>query len=181
LPGDRQVVKGNVAEVDVGVGLARIIGDDRHGIHRELAAAPAIEEIDQAVVETRNHQRDALQLVGRSHRPCHREVGGDRLELIAQALDLSMRRGGVEYDPHEEVTGLDIIELLGVENVEPAVEQRGCDFGDDPGPVDARQGENVAGVGHGKGFLSAGQRRGTRSVLVGRSAQGSKRRDGLQR
>ena len=29
LPGDRQIVEGDVAEIDVGIGLARIVGDDR--------------------------------------------------------------------------------------------------------------------------------------------------------
>src|ERR1700733_4882495 len=83
LLGDWQVVKGNVAEVDVGVGLARIVGDDRHWIHGEFAAAPAIEEVDQAVVETRNHEHDALQLIDRAHRPSHRETGGDHFEFLA--------------------------------------------------------------------------------------------------
>ena len=148
LLGDRQVVEGNVAEFDMGVGLARIIGDDRDRIHREFAAAPAIEEIDQAMVEARHHEHDALQLIDGAHRPCHREADRDRLESLAQLFDVRMRRGGVEHDPHEEVASLDIVELLGVENVEAAVEQRGRDLRHDPGPVDAGQGENVACARH---------------------------------
>ena len=148
LPGDRQVVERNVAEFDVGVGLARMIGDDRNRIHRQFAAAPAIEEIDEAMVETRDHERDALALIGRAHRPGHRECGGDRLEFFAQSLDVRMRRGGVEHHPHEEVAGLRIVELLGVENVEPAVEQGGRDLRDDPRPVGARQCENMTRARH---------------------------------
>ena len=89
------------------------------------------------MVEARDHEHDALQLIDRAHRPCHREAGGDRLEGFAQGFDVRMRRGGVEDDPHEEVAGLGVVELLGVQNVETAVEQRGRDFRDDPGPVDA--------------------------------------------
>ena len=148
LLGDRQVVKGDVAEFDVGVGLARIIGDDRHRVHRQLAAAPAVKEIDEAMVETGDHERDPLALVGRAHRPGHRKSGGDRLEPFVQALDVRVRPGGVEHHPHEEVAGLRVVELLGVENVEAAVEQRGRDFGDYSGPVGARQRKNVARARH---------------------------------
>ena len=34
FPGDGQVVERDAAEIDVGVGLARMIGYDRHRIHR---------------------------------------------------------------------------------------------------------------------------------------------------
>ncbi len=148
LPRGRQEVKGNVAEVDMGVSVARVVGDDRDRVHLEFAAAPAIEEIDQAVVEARHHQDHALQMIRSTERPCHPEGGRDRLERLAQALDVGVRRGGVEHDPHEEVASLDIVELLGVENVAGAVEQCGRHFRDDPGPVDARQCENVPPARH---------------------------------
>ena len=75
---------------DVGVGLARIIGDDRHRLHREFAAAPAIEEIDQAMVEARHHEHDALPLIDGAHRPGHRKANGDRLEGLAKSFDVCM-------------------------------------------------------------------------------------------
>ena len=137
LLGDRQVVEGNVAEFDVGVSLTRIIGDDRHRIHREFAAAPAIEEIDQAMVEARHHEHDALQLIDGAHRPGHREPDGDRLEGLAQLFDVRLRSARVEDDPHEKVASFDVVELLGVEDVEAALEQCGRNFRHDPGPVDA--------------------------------------------
>ncbi len=152
FPGDRQAVKGNVAEVDMGIGFARMIGDDRDRRHPELAATPAVEEIDQTMVETRDHENDPLQPVGGTHRPCHREIGGDRLEGVTQALEVRIGRGSVERHPHEEVAGFDIVELLGVENVEPAAEQGGGDFRDDAGPVDAREREDVASGRHATGF-----------------------------
>ena len=148
LPGDWQEVKGNVAEVDMSVSIARIIGDDRDRIHFEFAAAPAIEEIDQAMVEARHHQDDALELVDGAHRPRHRKAAGDRLESLAQGVDVRVRPGRVEHDPHEEVASLDIVELLGVENVEAALEQGRRDLSDDPGAVDARQCENVPPARH---------------------------------
>jgi hypothetical protein len=66
------------------------------------------------------------------------------LKVSRSSSTFASRAAGVEHDPHEKVAGLDIVELLGVENVEAPVEQRGRDFCDDPRPVEARQGENVA-------------------------------------
>ena len=62
------------------------------------------------------------------------------LKVSRKRFDVRLRpRAALNDDPHEEVAGLDIVELLGVEDVEPAVEQGGRDFRDDPGPVDARK------------------------------------------
>jgi hypothetical protein len=100
------------------------------------------------MVEARDREHDALELIDGAHQPRHRETGGDRLECFAQTLDAGVRRGGVEHHPHEEVASLDIVELLGVENIKSAVEQGGRDFRDDAGTVDARQGENMARARH---------------------------------
>ena len=62
---------------------------------------------------------------------------GDRLEGLAKSVDVCMGLSRVEGHPHEKVASFGVVELLGVENVEPAVEQRGRDFRNDPGPVDA--------------------------------------------
>jgi len=40
---------------------------------------------------------------------------GDRREPVCSAARLTARSAALEYDPHEEMTGLDIVELLGVE------------------------------------------------------------------
>ena len=50
----------NVAEIDMGVGLARVVGDDRDDVHRQFADAPAIEQIDEAMVEARDQDQRAL-------------------------------------------------------------------------------------------------------------------------
>ena len=149
LPCDRQGVEGNVAEVDMVVGLARIIGDDRDRLHPQFAAAPAIEQIDQAVIEARDHaaRRASAGRPGAST-ISSRNPRRSSSNVSRRASTSARAPARVEHDPHEEVAGLDVVELLGVENVEAAVEQRGRDFGDDPGPVDARQGENVACARH---------------------------------
>ena len=48
--GDRQMVERDIAEIDAVVSLARMIGDDSRRDHFEFAGAPAIQQIDQAVI-----------------------------------------------------------------------------------------------------------------------------------
>jgi hypothetical protein len=43
--------------------------------------------------------------------------------------------GGVEHHPHEEMTGLDVVELLGVENVLAIMGQKGRHRGYDDGTI----------------------------------------------
>ena len=85
------------------------------------------------MVEARDHEDDALQLIDGAHGPRHRQACCDRLEGLAQPFDIRPRRARVEHDPHTEVAGLDIVELLSVENVEPAVEQAADTFATIPG------------------------------------------------
>ncbi len=82
------------------------------------------------------------------------KLGGDRLERLTQRADVGLRAPRVELDPHEEIAGLRVVELLRVENVEPAVEQRRRDLGDDPRPVGAGQGEDVPIAGHQSLFVA---------------------------
>ena len=156
----------------MGVGLARIVGEDRHRLHRQFAAAPAVEKVDEAVVELRHHQRDPLPRVGGTHRPGHAEGLGERREVLAAGRrPRASGFGRVELDPHEEGAGQRVVELLRVENVEAAVEQHRRDLGDDARLVGAGQGENVTLRMHAVSnfgvfkhlrsrILSAGRRRG---------------------
>jgi hypothetical protein len=47
------------------------------------------------------------------------------------------------------MTGLDVIELLGIENVLPVMGEERGDGRDDAGTVRTRQGQHIAMVGHG--------------------------------
>src|SRR5665647_1652512 len=59
------------------------------------------------------------------------------------------RIGGGEYHPHEEVTGLDVVELLGVENVLPVMGQERGNGRNDAGTVRTGQGQDILMIGHG--------------------------------
>ena len=57
--------------------------------------------------------------------------------------------GGVEYHPHEEVPGLDVAELLGVENVLPVMGKERRHRGYDSGAVRAGKCQDELMIGHG--------------------------------
>jgi hypothetical protein len=52
-----------------------------------------------------------------------------------QRRKIDRQIGGVEHHPHEKMPGLDVVELLGVENVLPIVSQKGRHRGDDAGTI----------------------------------------------
>ena len=154
LAGDRKMVEGNVAKIDMSVGFSRIIGNDRDGLHQHFATAPTIEQIDQAMIEPRDHERDLSASLRWTHCQIHAEIGGDFAETRADRLGVRARLRGVKLDPHEEIAGHGVVELLRVENVEAAVEQGRRDFRYDPRPVGAGEGEDVTGSGHWVSALS---------------------------
>jgi hypothetical protein len=54
-----------------------------------------------------------------AHLPVHAKTFRDRGESGLQRRQIDREIGGVEHHPHEEMTGLDVVELLGVKNVLP--------------------------------------------------------------
>ena len=58
--------------------------------------------------------------------------------------------GGGEHHPHEEVAGLDVVELLGVEDVLPVMGKKGRHRRNDAGAVRAGQGQDELMIGHGE-------------------------------
>ena len=57
--------------------------------------------------------------------------------------------GGGEHHPHEEMTGLDVVELLGIQNVLAIMGQEGGNRRNDAGAVRTGQGQDVLMIGHG--------------------------------
>ncbi len=100
------------------------------------------------MIEAGDENENPLLLVALPKRPGHREGFGDGFEAVAQCHEIERRGSRVEDDPHEEIAGLGVVELLRVENVAAALEKAGRDFGDDAGAVGAGKGEDVARAGH---------------------------------
>ena len=84
-----------------------------------------------------------------AHLPVHAETFRDRREPGLQSLQIDGEIGGGEHHPHEEMTGLDVVELLGIENVLPVMGQEGGDGRDDAGAVRTGQGQDILMIGHG--------------------------------
>ena len=73
--------------------------------------------------------------LGVAQGPVHAELGADGSKGLAQGLGRGL--SGLEHNAHEEAAGLDIAELLGVDDVAAAVEQEARHPADDAGPVGA--------------------------------------------
>jgi hypothetical protein len=105
------------------------------GYHLKFAGPPAIENIGKAVIGLRDQQHDPAAAGAVAHLPVHAETFGDRGESGLQRRKFDRQIGGVEYHPHEEMTGLDVVELLGVENVLPIMSQKRRHRGYDAGTI----------------------------------------------
>ena len=137
------MVEGEAERGDL-VGVVGVVGDDRGHVGAELAAAPAPEQVGEAVVFARDHDRDPLALARLGEAVVHLERPGDLL-LEAPVDGLALALGNrVEDHPHEEAP-LAARVLVGVDDVEPGVGEEAADGGDQPRPVGA--GEQQAGCG----------------------------------
>ena len=127
-----------------------MIGDDGGRDHLQFAGAPAIQDIGEAVIGFRDQQHHPAAGGAVAHLPVHAEAFGDRREPGLQRRQIDREIGGVEHHPHEEMTGLDVVELLGVENVLPVMGKKRRDRRDDAGTIRAGQGQHVLMIGHGR-------------------------------
>ena len=100
------------------------------------------------MVEARDEDQHALALVSGPHRPAHIERRSDIGEALTKRVEVVRAVHPVENDAHEEIAGLGIVELLGVENVEAAFEQGRRDPRDNAGAIGAGQGQDMTQSGH---------------------------------
>ena len=112
-----------------------MIGDDGGRDHLKFAGAPAIQDIGEAMIRFRDQQHDPAAGGAVAHLPVHAEALGNRREAGLQCPEIDREIGGGEHHPHEEMRGLDVVELLGVENVLPVMGQEGRDGRDDAGAI----------------------------------------------
>ena len=84
-----------------------------------------------------------------AHLPVHAEAIGDRGKAGLQRLQFHREIGGGKHHPHEELVGLDVVELLGVENVLAVMGKKGRHRGNDAGAIRTGQGQDELMIGHG--------------------------------
>jgi hypothetical protein len=103
-----------------------VVGDDGDDLGAELAAAPAPEQVREAVIFARDHDRQPLALVRLGEAVLHC-VGLGQLAFEAGVEGRALRlRRRVEGHPHEEaplVAGV----LVGVDDVEPSLGKEAAD------------------------------------------------------
>ncbi len=119
---------------------ARVIGDDCHGLHRQFADAPAVQQVGQAVIELADHDEHPPRPVAQRKLPVHRVFGGNRCELCADHFARCLAR--IELDPHEEGIARPVVELLRFEDVAAAFEQERRDARGDARAIGAGQGQD---------------------------------------
>ena len=152
LFGHRQVVKRNFAEIEIGESLARMVGDNSGRDHFQLASAPAIEDVGQAMIGFRHQEHHASAAGAVAHLPLHAEAVRNRPESGLQRRQIDGEIGGVEHYPHEEVPGLDVVELLGIEDVLPVMGQERRYRGHDSGTVRTGESHDEVMIGHDEGL-----------------------------
>src|SRR5581483_9923986 len=117
------------AHVRLEVGVVR---DHLHDLRAQLAAAPAPEEVEQAVLVARDEHRSALRTPV-LEAPLHPEPARDL--VVERALELGRvgpLGGEVELGPHEEGAALRVRRVLGgVDDVRAALEEEARDARDD--------------------------------------------------
>ena len=89
-----------------------------------------------------------------AHLPVHAEAIGDGGDAGLQRRQIDGEVGGVEHHPHEEMAGLHVVELLGVEDVLPVMGKERRHRGYDAGAVRTGQCQYELMIGHGAGLTT---------------------------
>ena len=180
---DRHVVVGEAQRGDL-VGVVGMVGDDGDDLGAQLAAAPAPEQVGEAVVFARDHDRHPLALARLGEAVLHPQRPGELLgEAPVERLPLPLR-GGIEGHPHEEPP-LAARVLVGVDDVAAGVGEEAADRGDQPRLI--RAGEQQArggGLAGDAGMIAVrpdDRQRDTRRPLPNASPHRAARRGGSAR
>ena len=131
-------MEGNAERLDV-AGQSLVVRGDERQLHRELTAAPAPEQVEQAVVAVRREDGDGLHVGLGGELPAHPEVLSEHPELGPKRRLGIGQAGQMELDPHEKAAGLRVARvLIGMDQVRPGRGKKAGDCGDDPGAVGTR-------------------------------------------
>ena len=115
-----------------------MIGDDERDLAVELAGPGAPQQVLQAVVVLRDEDRHTLRAHGILESRMHLEALAHLADGSLQRLPVGMELAEVESDALEELPGLGIGVLVGVEDVRPVAVERLRQRGDDATAIGAR-------------------------------------------
>ncbi len=143
-----EVVEGNLVESGQ---LSRrfVVADDEREIAVQLSGLVAVEQVGEAVEIVGDKDGDVLGRGGEGESPVHSELLGQGREGGVEVRFIAIGVVGGELDAHEEEAKLDVLVLVGVEDVGVVLlNQEVGDGGDETfavGAVDEKNG----GLGHG--------------------------------
>ena len=140
---DRNVVEGDAVVLDVGPRV-RVVRHHAPQVEAELAGAPPVQEIDQAVVLAAHEDHHPPRHFGVADGELHVVTPRQGQEALPELLDPEGQRLRGDLVPHEEPlrVGIGVVAHLG----QPAAPggDEAADRGDEPDTVGAGDGENVA-------------------------------------
>ena len=96
---------------------ASVVADDEREVAAELAGLVAQQQVGQAVQILRDEERDVLLSVGELDAPVHLELARDGVEGRAKCGFAEASGVGGELDADEEEAELDVLMLVGVQDV----------------------------------------------------------------
>jgi hypothetical protein len=91
-----------------------MIRDDQWNLHRQLIDIPAVQQVDETVVNLGNHKECASPLRLKTDADQRRELGEVRVEKSTNLVEAS---GAVKTDPHAEKSRRGIRELVALDYV----------------------------------------------------------------
>ena len=132
--------------------MVRVVADQHRDVDRELALAPAVQQVVDAVRLAGGQQPDPGPVVGEAELPPHGEPLGHRGEGGTDLVSGQVEAGELDLDPQEEGDVAVVGVLLQVDDVAAVPGHEGRDGRDDAGPV--RAGDEQAGRGRGRHDVS---------------------------
>jgi len=129
------VAEGETEHLDL-LTVLGVVGDDGDDIGAELAAAPAPEQVGEAVVFARDHDRHPFALARLGEAVVHLKALADLRGEAAPHRIAFLFGSSVEDHAHEEATLVARV-LVCVDDVEPGLGEEAADGGDQTRPVGA--------------------------------------------
>ncbi len=140
LGGDGQVRERDAVSLGDGAAVL-VVGDHERDLDGQLADVEAVEQVDEAVILARDHDQRPAPLTLRAQPDDRIEDPSAREHRVAHRLNRLL--GRLEPGAHGEQAGVLVGELRLLEDVGADLQECAGDGVDDPGSVQAAQGQEV--------------------------------------
>lgn len=114
--GDGQVVEGNLVETSQCSRLF-VVADDERKVAGQFSGLVAVEQVGEAVEVVGDEDGDVLTRGGKGETPVHLQLPGEWGKGSMEVCFVAIGLVGGELDAHEEEAKLDVLVLVGIEDV----------------------------------------------------------------